>query len=262
MCPMHSLAPHLSCIGQTTPTLRFSLAHCHAPRRLSRMKVTNICVGLLTVVICNAGAQGTYSSFVIQLECSALRQVSETLHPTNIEPVEESRSVVPLDNRNGWVNPEDLPSMPQCIAQQDHSTWLSTITKCTSKQCTRHFGVICTHHQWLTQLSCLSTEFSSDVVRPYLSYCDRSALARSQLYRWTYTVTGRTWLVDVGDANGLQHPSPASLAEGYALIGVTSKAPSCLTESASISSMEPFQHAMASCSFTANTQHTGNAARP
>jgi hypothetical protein len=152
--------------------------------------------------------------------------------------------------------------MPQCIAQQDHSTWLSTITECTNKQCSRHFGVICTHHQWETQLSCLSTGFSSDVVRPYLSYCGRSVLAKAQLYRWIHTVTGRTWLVDVGDANGLQHLSPASLAEGYASIDVTTKAPTCMTESTSVSSMEPFQHVMASCSFTAYTQHNGNAARP
>jgi hypothetical protein len=152
--------------------------------------------------------------------------------------------------------------MPQCIAQQEHSTWLSTITKCSSKQCTRHFGVICTRHQWLIQLSCLSTEFSSDVVTPYLSHCSRSVLAKAQLYRWTYTVTGRTWLVRIGDANGLDRLSPASLVQGYANIDVTRKAPSCLTESALISSVDSFEHAVASCSFTASAQHTGNAARP
>jgi hypothetical protein len=152
--------------------------------------------------------------------------------------------------------------MPQCIAQQDHSTWLSTITECTSKQCTRHFGAICTQHQWLTQLSCLSSRFSSEVVRPYISYCGRSVLAKAQLYRWIHTVTGRTWLADVGDTNGLQYLSPASLAQGYAPIDVTSKAPICLTESASASSMEPFQHIIASCSFKADTQHNGNVARP
>jgi hypothetical protein len=152
--------------------------------------------------------------------------------------------------------------MPQCIAQQDQSTWLSTMTKCTSKRCTSHFGVFCTHHQWLTQLSCLSIGFSSDVIEGYLPYCARSVLAKAQLYLWIRNITGRTWLVDVGDANGLQNLSPASLAEGYAAVDVTYDAPTCLTGSVSALSMEPFQHVMASCSFTSTTQHTGNAARP
>ncbi|KAH6706497.1 hypothetical protein BKA61DRAFT_739410 [Leptodontidium sp. MPI-SDFR-AT-0119] len=171
-------------------------------------------------------------------------------------------TLAPLNNRNGFVNPEDLAPMPQCIAQQDQSTWLSAMTKCTSKRCTRHFGIICTHHQWLTQLSCLSTEFSSDVIEGYVPYCSRSVLAKAQLYLWTYRITGRTWLVDVGDANGLQNLSPDSLAEGYTAITVAYKAPTCLTRSISALSMEPFHHVLASCSFTSTTQHTGNAARP
>ena len=136
------------------------------------------------------------------------------------------------------------------------------MTKCTSKRCTRHFGVICTQHQWLTQLSCLSIEFSPDVIEGYFSYCDRSVLAKAQLYHWIRTITGRTWLVDVGDANGLQTLSPASLAKGYAAVDTTSRAPTCLTNSVSALSTEPFQHVMASCSFTSISQHTGNAARP
>lgn len=170
--------------------------------------------------------------------------------------------MTPLNNRNGWVNPEDLAPMPQCIAQQDQSTWLSTMTKCTSKRCTSHFGVICTHHQWLTQLSCLSIGFSPDVIEGYLPYCGRSVLAKTQLYLWIRNITGRTWLVDVGDANGLQNLSPDSLAEGYATVDVTYNAPTCLTGSVSALSMESFQHVMASCSFTSTTKHTGNAARP
>jgi len=152
--------------------------------------------------------------------------------------------------------------MPQCIAQQDQSSWLSAMTKCTSRRCTSHFGVICTHHQWLTQLSCLSIEFSSDMVRAYVPYCSRSVLSKAQLFRWIHTITGRTWLVEVGDANGLQTLSPASLAGGYAAVNVINKAPTCLTNSASALSMEPFQYVMASCGFTSNTRHTGNAARP
>jgi len=152
--------------------------------------------------------------------------------------------------------------MPQCVAQQDTTIWLSTMTQCVWRQCTRHFGIICTHHQWLIQLSCLSTGFSPDVVREYLPYCSRSVLAKAQLFHWIHTITGRTWLVDVGDTMELQALSPASLIEGYATVAVTSKAPTCLRAFATTSSMEPFQHVMASCGFTSTTQHTGNAARP
>lgn len=165
-------------------------------------------------------------------------------------------------NYHGWVNPEDLTAMPQCIAQQDHATWLEAMTKCTKKRCTSHFGVICTHHQWLTALSCLSTEFSSDLLREYLPYCGRSVLAKAQLYHWTRNITGRSWFSDVGDANGLENLSPSSLLKGYAGIESLMHAPACLTRSQSVSSKEEFQHAVGSCSFTATAQHMGNAARP
>ncbi|KAL3471475.1 hypothetical protein BJX99DRAFT_237361 [Aspergillus californicus] len=168
----------------------------------------------------------------------------------------------PQNNRGGWVNPEDLAPMPQCIAQQDHTIWMGALTKCTSKRCTSHFGVFCTHHQWLTQLGCLSLAFPSDIVKSYSSYCSRSILAKAQLYQWIHTITGRTWLVDVGDANELLHLSPASLPEGYAPVNVIESAPKCLTGSASALSTEPFQHVLASCGFTSTAQHTGNAARP
>ncbi|KAH8790632.1 hypothetical protein BGZ57DRAFT_850038 [Hyaloscypha finlandica] len=182
----------------------------------------------------------------------------EALHTATVNSNGEGRTLNPEDNRNGWVNPEDLAPMPQCIAQQDQSTWLSTMTKCTGKQCTRHFGVFCTHHQWLTQLSCLSTGFSSDVVERYLSYCGRSVLAKAQLYLWIREITGRTWLVDVGDANGLQDLSPASLAEGYAVVDVIFKAPTCLRGSLSAQSMEPFQQVLASYSETVGYDLTGH----
>jgi len=152
--------------------------------------------------------------------------------------------------------------MPQCIAQQDTSTWMNAMTKCTSKQCTRHFGRFCTHHQWLTQLTCLDTELSADVLKQYLPYCSRSVLAKAQLLEWIHTTTGRAWLVEFGDASGLQNLSPASLTEGWTTIDVTRKAPSCLTDSTPGHSELKFQHVMASCGFTANTQHVGNAARP
>jgi hypothetical protein len=182
--------------------------------------------------------------------------------PAAIERPPNGGTLTTLANRNGWVNPEDLASMPQCIAQQDQSSWLRAMTSCTGRQCTRHFGVICTHHQYLTQLSCLSTAFSPDLLREYMPYCGRSVLAKSQLYRWIYTLTGRTWLVDVGDAIGLHDLSPAALVEGYAPVDVTDKAPMCLTGSIAASSMEPFSYVMTSCSFTSRTLHTGNTARP
>ncbi|KAJ5100786.1 hypothetical protein N7456_006838 [Penicillium angulare] len=152
--------------------------------------------------------------------------------------------------------------MPQCIAQQDQSIWLSTMTKCTNKRCTSHFGMICTHGQWLTQLSCLSTTFSPDVIASYLPYCDRSILAKAQLYSWIRNLTGRTWLVEVGDANGLQELTPTSLAKGYAPVGVIANAPKCLIDSTSSLSMDPFQYVIASCGFTSTSQDTGNSARP
>ncbi|KAE8347668.1 hypothetical protein BDV24DRAFT_121167 [Aspergillus arachidicola] len=187
---------------------------------------------------------------------------TEAPHSSTINYNEEDRTFFPSENRDGWVNPEDLTAMPQCIAQQDQSTWLNTLTKCTSQRCTRHFGLICTQHQWLTQLSCLSNAFSSDVIESYYPYCDRSILAKAQLYRWVRNITGRTWLVDVGDAIEVQSLSPASLVEGYLPVDVIYKTPACLKGSLSALSMEPFQHIMASCSFTSTTQHTGNAARP
>lgn len=187
---------------------------------------------------------------------------AEAIHTATVKYDGEDGILLPQNNRNGWVNPEDLAPMPQCIAQQDQSTWLRAMTKCTSKRCTSHFGFICTHHQWLTQLSCLSIAFSPGVIESYLPYCGRSVLAKAQLYQWIHIITGRTWLVDVGDASGLQSLPPDSLAEGYAAVDVIHNAPTCLSHSVSASSMEPFQHVMASCGFTSTTQHTGNAARP
>jgi hypothetical protein len=152
--------------------------------------------------------------------------------------------------------------MPQCIVQQNQSAWLSAMTACTWKRCTRHFGLICSHHQYLTQLSCLRAGFSSDLVGEYLPYCSRSVLAKAQFYHWILQVTGRTWFVDVGDAINVQRLSPASLVNGYAHIDVVGKAPSCLAHADSASSKEPFRRVIASCSFTSMTQHTGNAVRP
>jgi hypothetical protein len=193
---------------------------------------------------------------------SSTLKIAEALRPAQTSTTDESYVITPFVNRNGWVNPEDLAPMPQCIAQQDQSIWLNVMTRCTHRQCTRHFGVICTHQQWLTQLSCLSAEFSPDFVSQYLPFCSRSVLAKAQLFHWIRTITGRTWLVEVGDANGLQTPSSVSLERGYTAVRVTDKAPTCLTESVVGLSNEPFQHAMASCSFPSDTRHTGNAARP
>ncbi|TRX90908.1 hypothetical protein FHL15_008113 [Xylaria flabelliformis] len=202
------------------------------------------------------------NSIVSDISTTEALHAAASANHNHHDNAEEDRSLTPQNNYKGWVNPEDLAPMPQCIAQQDQSTWLSAMTKCTSKRCTSYFGIICTYTQWLTQLSCLNVEFSPDVVRQYLPYCGRSILAKAQLYLWIRNITGRTWLVDVGDANGLENLSPASLAEGYAPVDVTYHAPTCLTGSVSASSMEPFQHVMASCTFTSTTQHTGNAARP
>ncbi|KAH7142720.1 hypothetical protein B0J13DRAFT_555973 [Dactylonectria estremocensis] len=217
-------------------------AHRNDFFRRGKMKLTSACRGILTIWVCGVAA------------IEALHTADNHLNGVNIPNV--------LSNYNGWVNPEDLIPMPQCIAQQDQSTWLSSMTKCTHKRCTSHFGVICIHHQWLTQLSCLSTEFSPDVIKDYLPYCSRSVLGKAQLYHWIRSTTGRTWLVDVGDGNGLQNLSPASLAKGYATVNRINNAPSCLTGSFSTPSKEPFQQVMASCSFTSTTQRIGNAARP
>ncbi|KAM0075840.1 hypothetical protein ACKRZS_012046 [Fusarium odoratissimum] len=164
-------------------------------------------------------------------------------------------------NRGGWVNPEDLAPMPQCIAQQDQSAWLDAMTKCTRHRCTSYF-IFCTHYQWLTELSCLSAEFSPSIVKRYSKYCSRSILAKAQLHHWIQTTTGRNWLVGVGDTNSLQSLSPKSLTDGYASIDIANKAPECLRESPSAGTKETFDLVIGSCSFTATTQHTGNAARP
>ncbi|KAF4435901.1 hypothetical protein F53441_13409 [Fusarium austroafricanum] len=166
-----------------------------------------------------------------------------------------------LKNRNGWVNPEDLMPMPQCIAQQDQYSWLNAMTKCTQHKCTSWF-IFCTHYQWLTQLSCLSAEFSPSVVKGYMKYCSRSILAKAQLYHWIHGITGRRWLVDVGDSYGLESLSPESLKDGYTSIDIANEAPACLKNSMSSTPRESFRHVLGSCSFTAKTQHTGNAARP
>ncbi|KAI0858028.1 hypothetical protein F4860DRAFT_326367 [Xylaria cubensis] len=221
-------------------------------------------VGSLAGVCREVSARGISpnNSIVSDISTAEALHAAASANHNHHDNVEEGRSLTPQNNYKGWVNPEDLAPMPQCIAQQDQSTWLSAMTKCTSKRCTSYFGIICTYTQWLTQLSCLNVEFSSDLVRQYLPYCGRSVLAKAQLYLWIRNITGRTWLVDVGDANGLENLSPVSLAEGYDPVDVTYYAPTCLTGSVSASSMEPFQHVMASCSFTSTTQHTGNAARP
>jgi hypothetical protein len=168
----------------------------------------------------------------------------------------------PQNNYGGWVNPEDLLPMPQCIAQQDPSAWLETMTKCMSKGCTRHFGIICTHHQWLARLDCLRAEFTTDLVQQYFPLCSRSILAKAQLYTWINSITGRTWLVDLGDSTNVQAITPDSLAGGYLDYELIEKAPLCLRSSASFPSAESFYRITSSCSFTGLTQHTGDAARP
>jgi hypothetical protein len=233
-------------------------------RSISKMRAWKACLVSLTFVTQMATAISIYPKRVSEPTANQNYLLgTETAHTTSVVSNVNDDILTPQENRNGWVNPEDLSPMPQCITQQDQSAWLAALTSCTYKQCTRHFGpLICTRHEWLTQLSCLAMTFSPDVVRGYLPYCSRSVLAKAQLYSWVHEITGRTWLVDVGDANELQHLAPSVLREGYAVAGVSSKAPVCLTRAASAHSMELFQHVMASCSFTGTTQHTGNAARP
>lgn len=223
------------------------------------MKAYRMFHALLIAGLSGVFAKGTFRTVFTIVKTN--RASIELLHDAS-KYFDESDTPTIQNNFHGWVNPEDLIPMPQCIAQQDQSAWLRTMTKCTHQRCTSHFGVICTHHQWLTQLSCLSTEFSSNNIRNYLPYCSRSILAKAQLYHWIRNATGRTWLVDVGDANGLQNLSPASLAQGYADINVIHAAPTCLTNSSFDPSKESFQHVLGSCSFTGITQHTGNAVRP
>jgi hypothetical protein len=202
--------------------------------------------------------------YILKLNSSVSKLTAKVPRALEIEGkrYNDNYTLTSLVDRNDWVNPETLPPMPQCIAQQDQAVWLHTMTQCMWRQCTRHFTWICTQHEWLIQRSCLSTGFSPDVIKQYLRYCSRSMLAKAQLYQWIHGITGRTWLVDVGDTIELQSLSPASLAQGHAALDVTNKAPTCLKDSASASSKELFQHVLASCSFTAHAQHTGNSARP
>lgn len=174
------------------------------------------------------------------------------VHDRNIPTIQK--------NYGGWVNPEDLPPMPQCIAQQDQTAWLNVMTRCTRHRCTNHF-IFCTHYQWLIQLSCLSAEFSPVTIRRYVSYCSRSVLAKAQLAEWIQGITGRNWLVEVGDTNELHDLSPRSLTEGYEIFNVERKAPACLRK-APTQFHETFDHVLGSCGFTSTTFHHGNAYRP
>lgn len=224
------------------------------------MRISAAWFTLLAVAVGEDVVQG--SSLRTTLARSGTKATEADLRPNETVTSQTKPHLTPLVAPPDWVYPETLLPMPQCIAQQDPSAWLSAMTKCTKKQCMRHFGVICTRHQWRTQLSCLNTELSPQIVQEYVSYCSRSVLAKAQVYQWIRAVTDRTWLVEVGDANGLETLSPASLAKGYTTVSVISKAPACLTETMSASSMEPFGHVMTSCGFEAYTRHTGNAARP
>jgi hypothetical protein len=164
-----------------------------------------------------------------------------------------------LKNYGGWVNPEDLPPMPQCIAQQNDDAWLSAMTRCTQHRCTNHF-IFCTHRQWLTELSCLRDEFHPYFLERYNDYCRRSVLAKVQLMHWIQEVTGRSWIVVIGDTNGLQNLSPKILPRGYKTVNVVERAPYCMRKPNSL--VEKFDLTMASCGFTSTTISVGNAARP
>ncbi|KAF2758885.1 hypothetical protein EJ05DRAFT_499318 [Pseudovirgaria hyperparasitica] len=160
-----------------------------------------------------------------------------------------------------WVHPEDLPPMPQCVAEQDQSSLLNIMSKCTSKRCTKRVG-FCWRHQWLTDTHCLGTELSPQLFSQYFDYCSRSVLAKAQLYQWVQKITGRSWLVDVGDTTDVLELSPSSLEKGFANVKITNRAPSCLTDATSASSSERFGHVFTSCRFTDSTRHTGNVERP
>lgn len=225
------------------------------------MRVPTILLALLATARAEDVLQGDDSPSPRLLP--ALSKATDiSLHPTELVLDEEPPLFIPLDAQHDWVYPETLPPMPQCIAEQDQAAWLNAMTRCTRKQCMRHFGVICTRHQWRTQLSCLNTEISPQLLEQYIDSCSRSVLKKAQLYQWIRATTDRTWLIEVGDANGLQWLSPASLTKGYAAVRIIDKAPACLTESVSASSMESFRQVMASCGFEATTRHTGNVKRP
>jgi hypothetical protein len=236
------------------------ISHSRLQHSVVKMKASGICRLLLTAGLCGQAAAGISApNFVASTK---LTQETTVAIQTSSEVSNGSDLITIQDNYEGWVNPEDLTAMPQCVAQQDTSSWLGALTRCTQKRCTAPFLFICAHNQWLTQLSCLSTAFSPDVILEYLPYCGRSVLSKAQLYHWVQNITGRTWLYDVGDANGLDKPSSASLAQGYATVDTTSKAPACLTDAYSSPSMERFKHVLGSCGFTETTRHTGYKARP
>jgi hypothetical protein len=169
-----------------------------------------------------------------------------------------------LQNTYGdWVDPELLPALPQCIAQRNQGYWMSAMEVCMWKRCTRRSigNEKCLHHEYITQLSCITDQCSPDLIGRYLPYCSRSPLAKAQFYHWIVQVTGRTWFIDVGDAADVQKLTPASLVDGYASIGVVSQAPSDLTKAESAHSRVSFNSAIASCSFTGMPQHRENIAK-
>lgn len=136
------------------------------------------------------------------------------------------------------------------------------MTQCISRGCTRHFGIICTRHEWLVRLDCLSESFGPEVVEPFYTLCNRSVLAKAQLYSWIRTVTARNWLVHAGDAVDVQNLSWLPLALGFETTEVSIIAPLCFRNSHVAATQEKFENVLASCSFTAETESIGNSGRP
>ncbi|OAL42865.1 hypothetical protein IQ07DRAFT_606332 [Pyrenochaeta sp. DS3sAY3a] len=205
--------------------------------------------------------------FTIALIClfqtKAFFATSQGLTPQNSLPTAPNVSPpTTQENHGGWVNPEDLLPLPQCIAQQPHEAWLGAMTQCISHGCTRHFGIICTRHEWLVRLDCLSESFGPEVVAPFYALCNRSVLAKAQLYSWIRTVTARNWLVNAGDSVDVQNLSWSPLALGFETTEVSIAAPMCFRNSHVAATQEKFENVLASCSFTAETQSIGNSRRP
>ncbi|KAI1522047.1 hypothetical protein PtrSN002B_012265, partial [Pyrenophora tritici-repentis] len=73
--------------------------------------------------------KGFSTSFVLLTVAIASVATQEALHAAKIGPDEKGQTLAPLFNRNGWINPEDLTPMPQCIAHQNQFSWLSAMMK-------------------------------------------------------------------------------------------------------------------------------------
>lgn len=147
---------------------------------------------------------------------------------------------------DGWVWPEYIAPLPQCVYQvQNATTWFDVMTACSPSHCSRHFGVICESYDPLTQISCLADRMDTAMLGPYYANCDRSIVSKVQLYTWL-NVT----LVDTWNARPADWGSKPSAVNSYGRQQLLQNVPDCLNNAQLRKYNESFSRAMDVCSFS------------